>query len=146
MMDPVTQAQEELAATLAESEWFHAHGVEIIQQNKAALKFLIDKQVATLGHVALIIGCDSMTNMQTGIEMVVTFTAIEYVPLNRANENFVSAIQAIEAVIDLVDGEWWHFDRLEHTTPADRVLEATATFRCVYNRVQENEGGQNGTD
>ena len=144
MIEVVGQAQELLAATLAESEWFAAHSVEIVQQNKADLKYLLDRQVATLKGVLLVIGCDAVENVQTGLEMVVTMTALEYVPLNRANDGFVTAIEVIEAVIDVLDGEWWHFDRLEHTTPADRVLECTATFRAIFDREQLNNGGDNG--
>lgn len=144
MIDPSGQAQEDIAAVLASCEWFAAHRVEVIQQNKADLKFLLEKQVATLNHVALIVGCDAISNVQTGLEMVVTITAIEYVPLNRGSGGFVSAIEAVEAVIDVLDGEWWHFDRLEHTTPAERVLQATATFRTIFDRETLNNGGDNG--
>ena len=144
MIEVVGQAQELLAATLAESEWFAAHRVEIVQQNKAELKFLLERQIATLKGVLLVIGCDAVENVQTGLEIVVTMSAVEYVPLNRGVEGFVTAIETIEAVIDVLDGEWWHFDRLDHTTPAERVLECTATFRAIFDREQLNNGGDNG--
>lgn len=144
MIEVVGQAQELLAETLARTEWFAEHRVEVVQQNKAELKYLLERQVATLKGVLLVIGCDAVENVQTGLEMVVTMTALEYVPLNRGNDGFVTAIEVIEAVIDALDGEWWHFDRLEHTTPGERVLECTATFRAIFDREQLNNGGDNG--
>ena len=144
MIEVVGQAQELLAETLGKAEWFAQHRVEVIQQNKAELKFLLERQIATLKGVVLVIGCDAVENCQTGLEMVVTMTALEYVPLNRGTDDFVTAIEAIEAVIDVLDGEWWHFDRLEHTTPAERALQCTATFHAIFDREQLNNGGDNG--
>ena len=144
MIEVVGQAQAELADVLARCEWFAEHHVEVIQQNKADLKFLLDRQLALLKNVVLVIGCDAVQNVQTGLEMVVTMTALEYVPLNRGNDGFVTAIEAIEAVLDVLDGEWWHFDRLEHTTPAERALQCTATFHAIFDREQLNNGGDNG--
>ena len=62
MMNPVSQVQEILASLLREQPWFSTHRVEIIEQNKADLKFLLDKQIAALKNVVVVIGCDGMTN------------------------------------------------------------------------------------
>ena len=145
-MDFVGQAQETIAKCLRDCEWFAQNRVEVIEQNKAELKFLLERQLATLKNVVLVVGCDSVDNQQTGLELAVTVTAIEYVQLNRARGDgtFVTAIQAVEAVIAVMDGEWWHFDRLEHTTPAERTLQCTAVFRGIFDRVTLNNGGDNG--
>lgn len=139
MMNPVGQVQELIAALLRAQSWFADNRVEIIEQNKADLKFLLDKQVSLIKNVVLIVGCDSMTNQYPNLEMSITVTAIEYVPLNRGQKNFVTAIDAVQAAVDVVDGEWWHFDTMTHETPTDRVLQATATFRGCVKRVSEPE-------
>lgn len=146
MRDFVGQAQEVIAGVLRKCEWFAQNRVEIIEQNKAELKFLMDRQLAALKNVVLVVGCDSVDNQQTGLELAVTVSALEYVQLNRAGGDgtFVTAIQAVEAVIDIMDGEWWHFDRLEHTTPAERTLQCTAVFRGIFDRETLNNGGDNG--
>lgn len=142
MMNPVGQVQEILAALLREQPWFTEHRVEIIEQNKADLKFLLDKQVAALKNVVIVIGCDGMTNQFPNLEMNITVTAIENVQLNRAADGFCTAIEAVEAAIEIIDGEWWHFDTMSHETPMERVLQATASFRGCVKRVPD-EGTDN---
>lgn len=143
MIDPIGQVQEVIADAIKAEPWFSQHGVEIIEQNKADLKFLLDKQIASIRNVVLVVGCDRVTNHNTGLELTITITAVEYVPLNRSVDDFCTAIQAVEAVIDILDGEWWHFDSMSHETPAQRTLQATATFRGMVNRVPE-KGDNNG--
>ena len=135
MMDAVGQVQECIAALLNAQTWFAAHGVEIIQQNKADLAFLLNKQVGALQNVVMVVGCDHMTNQNPALEMTITVTAVENVPLNRARDGWCSAIDAVQAAIYVIDGEWWHFDNMSHDTPAERVLQATATFRGLVKRV-----------
>lgn len=136
MMNPIGDVQFVIAQTLRECPWFADNRVEIIEQNKADLKFLLDKQVAALKNVVLVVGADGMTNQKDALEVETTITAVEYVPLNRAggDGSFVTAIEAVEAAIQLLDGEWWHFFNLTHETPAERTLQATATFRGLVNR------------
>lgn len=150
MMNPVSEVQTMIAALLTAQPWFANHRVEIIEQNKADLKFLLEKQVSALRGVVLVVGCDSMTNQFPNLEMGITVTAVEYVPLNRAGGDWVSAIDAVQAAIEIIDGEWWHFDSMHHETPVDRTLQATATFRgCVKREphaeigVDENNEGDN---
>lgn len=137
MMNPVSQVQEILATLLREQPWFEEHRVEIIEQNKADLKFLLDKQIAALKNVVVVIGCDGMTNQYPNLEMNITVTALEYVPLNRVGDSFVSAIDVIQAAVEVIDGEWWHFESMSHDTPMERVLQATATFRGCVKRVPD---------
>ena len=134
MMNPVMQAQDEIAETLRAVPWFAQNHVEIIEQNKADLAFLLQKSIAAIKGVSMVIGCDSVTNQQSLLEMYVTITAIENVPLNRVGEEWGSAIDAVQAAIQVLDGPWWHFEELTHDTPAERVLAATATMRGLINR------------
>ena len=125
-----------VAQILRENPWFKDNRVEIIEQNKADLKFLLDKQISAMKKVVLVVGVDSLRNQYPAVEVEVTISTLEYVPLNRAGGDgtFVTAIDAAEAAVDTLDGEWWHFDSLSHETPADRTLTATATFRGLVNR------------
>lgn len=125
-----------VAQTLRNNPWFKDNRVEIIEQNKADLKFLLDKQISAMKKVVLVVGVDSLRNQHPAVEVEVTISTLEYVPLNRAGGDgtFVTAIDAAEAAVDTLDGEWWHFDSLSHETPADRTLTATTTFRGLVNR------------
>ncbi len=135
MMNPIGQVQGVIADILRECEWFKAHRVEIIEQNKQELSFLIKKKLSALGHVALVIGCDRMVNMMTGLECTITVTCTEHVLTNRAKQGAATAIDACQAAIQLIDGEWWHFIEMEHTTePQSDLLQATATFKGLVDR------------
>ena len=146
MMNPVAQVQSIVAALLRKQPWFEAHRVNIIEQNKEDLKFLVEKDAYTLDGVSVVVGCDGMTNQYPNLEMDITVTAVEYVPLNREGNGFATAIDAVQAAIEIIDGEWWHFDSMRHETPANGILQATATFRGCVQRVpdegDENQGGQ----
>lgn len=136
MMNPVKLSQMTLAAKLRENPWFKKNGVQIVEQNKADLKFLMDKAVATLKGVTVIVGCDRITNNPPAVELTMTVTAIEFVPLNRGKD-FVTAIDVAQAAAEIIDGEDWHFDDITHETPAERTLQATATFRGQVTREGE---------
>ena len=142
MMNPVGDVQTIVAELLRAQSWFADNRVEIIEQNKADLKFLLDKQIAALKNVVMIVGVDSVTNQHPELEVEVTITALEYVPLNRAGESFVTAIDAVQAAVQILDGEWWHFFNLSHDTPAERTLQATASFRGLVNRVTDAQEGE----
>ena len=136
MMRLTTDVQFVVAETLRQNPWFEQNRVQIIEQNKADLKYLLDKQVGALKNVVLVVGVDSLKNQHPAIEAEVTVSTLEYVPLNRAggDGSFVTAIEAAEAAVEILDGGWWHFFDLSHETPAERVLTATATFRGLVNR------------
>ena len=139
MMNPIDQVQTLLAGVLKGNKWFKAHKVEVIHQNKQDLAFLIKQKMASLNHVALVIGVDRMTNMFTGLECEITVTCTEHVMMNRAKQGFVTAIDVCQAAIQLIDGEWWHFLSMEHTTePETDILQATATFKGLVDRKFQN--------
>lgn len=136
-VNPVNDVQELIASLLRAQPWFADNRIEIIEQNKADLKFLMDKQIGTLKNVVMVIGVDSITNQYPELEVEVTVTALEYVQLNRATKDFVTAIDAVQAAVQIIDGEWWHFFNLTHETPAERVLQCTANFKGLINRVTD---------
>ena len=135
MMNPIGQVQGVIADILRASAWFKAHHVEIIEQNRQELSFLIRKKLSALGHVALVIGCDRLVNMMTGLESTITVTCTEHVLTNRARQGAVTAIDVCQAAIQLIDGEWWRFMEMDHTTePQSDLLQATATFKGLVDR------------
>jgi hypothetical protein len=134
-MNPVREVQGEIASLLASEPWFKAHGVEIVEQDKQDLAFLIKKAMASVAHVCLVVGVDRITNDHPAMECTVTVTATEHVLANRAKQGFVSAIDAALAAIQMLDGERWHFDELEHTSQEQTdVLQATVRFRGLVSR------------
>ena len=40
----------------------------------------------------------------------------------------------IQAAVEVIDGEWWHFDDLQHESLEQGVLRATVTFRGLVER------------
>lgn len=144
MMHTTRDVQFVIAQILRAHPWFANNRVEILEQNKADLKFLLDKKVGALKNVVLVVGVDGFTNQHPELEVEATISTIEYVPLNRAGGDgtFVTAIDAAEAAVQVIDGEWWHFMGLSHETPAERVLTATASFKGLVNRDAGDGGAQ----
>lgn len=135
MMNPVRQVQEEIAGMLNAEPWFAAHGVEIVEQNRQALAFRLRTKLAAVRHVLLVVGVDRITNDHTALECEVTVSCTEHVTTNRAKQGFVTAIDACQAAVQVIDGEWWHFFTMEHTTvEGEDILQATANFRGLVNR------------
>ena len=135
MMNPVGQVQSEIAALLNAEPWFKAHHVEVVEQNKQALAFRLKTKLASLNNVLLVVGVDRITNNHTALEMEVTVSCTEHVMANRAKQGFVTAIDACQAAVQVIDGQWWHFFSMEHTTEEGRdILQATASFRGLVNR------------
>ena len=135
MMNPVGQVQAEIAGMLAAEPWFKNHAVEVIEQNKQDLKFLLATNLAKLNHVVVVVGVDGITNNHTALECDVTVTCTEHVMANRAKQGAVTAIDACQAAVHVVDGQWWHFTKLSHTTePGTDTLQAVAYFKGLVNR------------
>lgn len=135
MMNPVRQVQEEIARLLNDEPWFKAHNVEVIEQNKQALAYRLKTKLAAINHILLVVGVDRIVNDHTALEVEVTISCTEHVTTNRAKQGFVSAIDACQAAVQVIDGEWWHFFAMEHTTvEGEDVLQATANFKGLVNR------------
>ena len=135
MMNPVQQVQSEIAGLLNAEPWFKAHRVEVVEQNRQELAFRLKTKLSQVNHVLLVVGVDRITNNHTALEMEVTVSCTEHVMTNRAKQGFATAMDACQAAIQVIDGQWWHFFSMEHTTEEGRdVLQATATFRGLVNR------------
>ena len=126
-MNPLRQVQREIADLLRASQWMNDHGVEIIEQDSQGLRFLLQKTVAQLK-------VDRMTNDNPAIEVETTVTATESVLVNRSKADAATALDVAQAAIALIDGEWWHFDDLQHESLEQGVLRATVTFRGLVER------------
>ena len=134
-MNPVWQVQDVIAKMINDEPWFADHHVEVVEQNAQDLAFLLKKNLATLNHVLLVIGVDRITNNHTALECEITVTCTEHVMSNRAKQGATTAIDACQAAIQVIDGEWWHFFNMQHTTePGTDTPQATATFRGLVNR------------
>lgn len=148
MMNPVRQVQREIAQMLTKEPWFMAHAVEIVEQNAQALAFLLKKNLATVNHVLLVVGVDRITNDHTAIECEITVTCTEHVMANRVKQGSVTAIDVCQAAVQVIDGQWWHFTTMQHTTePGTDTLQATASFKGLVNREfldsPQEGGGEN---
>ena len=133
-MNPLRQVQREIADLLRASQWMKDHGVEIIEQDSQGLRFLLQKTVAQLKGVCVVVGVDRMTNDNPAIEVETTVTATESVLVNRSKADAATALDVALAAIALIDGEWWHFDDLQHEALEQGVLRATVTFRGLVER------------
>ena len=133
-MNPLRQVQREIADLLRASQWMKDHGVEIIEQDSQGLRFLLQKTVAQLKGVCVVVGVDRMTNDNPAIEVETTVKATESVLVNRAKADAATALDVAQAVIALIAGEWWHFDDLKHESLEQGVLLATVTFRGLVER------------
>ena len=133
-MNPLRQVQREIADLLRASQWMKDHGVEIIEQDSQGLRFLLQKTVAQLKGVCVVVGVDRMTKDNPAIEVETTVTATESVLVNRSKADAATALDVAQAAIALIDGEWWHFDDLQHESLEQGVLRATVTFRGLVER------------
>lgn len=135
-MNPIRQVQKDIADMLRADEWMKAHRVTIIEQDAQGLRFLLEKSVGQIKGVVLVVGCDKFTNDFPALEVTTTITCIENVLTNRVSPDSATALDAVQAAIEIVDGEWWHFDECEHSAPEAGVLQATAFFRGLVKREQ----------
>ena len=135
-MNPIRQVQKDIADMLRADEWMKAHRVTIIEQDAQGLRFLLEKSVGQIKGVVLVVGCDKFTNDFPALEVTTTIPCIENVLTNRVSPDSATALDAVQAAIEIVDGEWWHFDECEHSAPEAGVLQATAFFRGLVKREQ----------
>lgn len=133
-MNPLRQVQRDIATILRDSQWMKDHNVEIIEQDSQGLKFLLQKTVAQLRNVCVVVGVDGMTNDHPALEVETTISAVESVLVNRSKPDAATALDVIQAAIALVDGEWWHFDDMKHEAMEQGMLRATATFKGLVER------------
>lgn len=133
-MNPLNQVQRDIATIIRESKWVKEHRVEVIEQNSQDLKFLLQKTVSQLRGVCVVVGVDSMTNNPPALEVDTTITVSESVLINREKANAATALDVAQAIIALVDGEWWHFEELKHEAFDAGILRVTLTFKGLVER------------
>lgn len=129
------EVQKILADILRKDEWFRAHRIEIVEQDSEELAFMLKRKVDGIEGPVLVVGTDAISNDHPAAEVTVFVSATEIIPTNRALQGFATAIAAVEAAIDDIDGEDWHWaEDLRHETPKEGsgILVARTSFRgCV---------------
>ena len=129
------EIQKMVADVLRADEWFKAHRVAIVEQDSEELAFMLRRKVEAIDGPVMVVGTDALSNDYPAVEATVFVSATEHVPTNRALQGFTTAIAAVEAAIDDIDGENWHWaEDLRHETPKEGsgILVARTSFRgCV---------------
>lgn len=131
---PLRKVQREIANLLRASQWMKDHAVEIIEQDSQGLRFLLERTVAQLRSVCVVVGVDRMTNDHPAIEVETTVTATESVLVNRSKANAATALDVAQMAISILDGYCWKFDEMNHESLEQGVLRATVTFRGLVER------------
>lgn len=133
--NPLLVSQKDVADTLRESEWFKENHVEVMEQDLQTVEFRRRRATNSLDHVIVIVGTDSLTNDFPALECGITLTCEEKVACNRAKQGFVTALDVVQAAIQIVDGELWHFFEMNHKEDEKLdKLTATATFKGLIDR------------
>lgn len=132
--NPLSRVQCEIAEILRTSELFEKYRVEVIEQNSQAMSFLLQRSISQVNNVIIIVGVDEMTNNPPVLEAVTTISATENVIMNRQAADSITALDAIQEAIRLVDGQAWKFEDMQHEAPTQGALKATATFRGQITR------------
>ena len=129
------EVQKMIAGILREDEWFKAHRVTVVEQDSEELAFMLRKKVEAIEGPVLVVGTDSLSNDYPAVEATVFVAVTEVIPTNRATQGFTTAIAAVEAAIDDIDGDDWHWaEDLRHETPREGsgILVARTSFKgCV---------------
>lgn len=139
MWNPHAVVERMIADILRAEPWFKAHRVTIVEQNEGDFATLMKQSLAQIGGVVLVVGIDAITNNYPAAEVNFTVSCTEGVPINRAHQNFATALDVAQAAIQMIDGEWWHWERLEHESPAEGVFQATAYFKGAVKRVETSD-------
>ena len=129
--------QRELATRLREDDWFRAHRVTIVEQDSEDLAFILQKEISSIEGPVLVVGTDAIRNEYPDAEVTAFVSATEIVPTNRSMQGFTTAIAAVEAAIDDIDGEDWHWaEDLRHETPQANsgILVARTSFKACLER------------
>jgi len=133
-----------IAGILRADEWFKAHRVEIVEQDSEEMAFMLRRKMESIEGPVLVVGTDSLSNDHPAAEATLFVSATELIPTNRAMQGFTTAIAAVEAAIDDIDGEDWHWaEDLRHETPKEGsgILVARTSFKgCVWRPTYREDG------
>lgn len=129
--NPHAVVEELFTAKLNSEPWFKAHRVTIVEENSGDYATILKKNLAQIGGVVLVVAVEEITNVNSGreAEVNVVITATEGVPINRAYQDFATAMDVIQAATQSLVDEFWRWDRIEHDSPAEGVLQARAYFK-----------------
>lgn len=131
------EAQGMVAGILRADEWFKAHRVEIVEQDSEEMALMLRRKMESIAGPVLVVGTDALSNDHDAVEATVFVAATELIPTNRAVQGFTTAIAAVEAAIDDLDGEDWHWaEDLRHETPKEGsgILVARTSFKACLER------------
>lgn len=129
--NPHAVVEDLFSKKLNDEPWFKAHRVTIVEENHGDFATLMKQNLAQIGGVVLVVSVEEITNVETGVaaEVNVVLTATEGVPINRARNDFATAMDVAQAAIQCLADEWWRWDRCEHDSPAEGVLQARVYFK-----------------
>ena len=131
------ELQKTLADILRADEWFREHRVTIVERDSEEMAFILQKELSSIEGPVLVVGTDSTRNEYPAAEATIFVSATEIVPTNRSMQGFATAIAAVEAAIDDIDGEDWHWaEDLRHETPQENsgILIARTSFKGYVER------------
>lgn len=110
---------------------------------------MLRRKVEAIDGPVLVVGTDALSNDHTAVEATVFVSATECIPSNRALQGFTTAIAAVEAAIDDIDGEDWHWaEDLRHETPKEGsgILVARTSFKACLARPSIPAETEDGVD
>lgn len=139
MWNPHAVVERMVADMLRAEPWFKAHRVTIVEQNEGDFATLMKQSLAQIGGVVLVVGIDAITNNHPEAEVNVTVSCTEGIPTNRNHNDFATAMDVALAAIQVIDGEWWHWESIDHESPSEGVLQATAYFKGMVERVETSD-------
>lgn len=114
----------------------------VIEQNSADLAYELEKAEGQVDTVAVVVAVDRIAIRHASPRVEdVEFSVIctENVAVNRTKPDFVTALDAAIAAVEVIDGPQAHAIDISHQTPGGGVLEAIAKFSSTVTSTDEKE-------
>lgn len=108
--------------------------VEVLSQNKPDILNVVDRALASIDGVLVVVGCDKAENFGSGITVDVSIACLENVAVNRMRDDHKSALDIAMECVKALDGETYHWMNLTHEVVDSSVLQATLTFRVIADK------------
>lgn len=134
MFNPLTRAEHEVADLLRQDSWMKEHKVEIIEQNEASFRTLLQKTMAQTRGTVIIVGVDEFENDPPALEATISIECLENVMSNRIRADYASALDAAQRALFVVDGQWWQNKSFTHKQIESGILQAYMTFKGLVDR------------
>lgn len=122
------QLQQEIKEILLADAFFAEHRVKVITADDGDLRFEINKKVSQIEAPTVVISCTQVTPMQPDIQATIQITVSEFVPNNRSQANFATAMDIAIKTVQLVDSTKFRTDNITQELAATGELQATITF------------------